>query len=313
MKTLGANLVAAAIATFAGPATAQWSMPTQTTPAAAATAAMPTAPQVAPPVAQPAPPPPAPTASTRHYASYYPPTHQPGYGYGYPYQRPVQPQPAEQPKPQRKEKRVAFDATLGTIFPLGIGPALSLEIPGRVLFQADLMWMPAAYGKAISGLVQTIGGTETVIGPIIEQVLSNSLVIRAGAGWRPFKSAGFELGGGYTGIRVSGNVTPQVIGDLVGGDASRQIQQQLTEDVAVKSMLHNFHVTVGWRWVAVEHLVIRAFLGYSQTLTSSTSVSIPNHTDLEAQVNPLVDEEINKVVKHDLKLPLVGFNLGYRF
>jgi hypothetical protein len=175
------------------------------------------------------------------------------------------------------------------------------------------MWMPAAYGSAISGLVRAIGDSETMIGPIIEKVLSNSLVLRAGAGWRPFRSAGFELGGGYTGMRISGAVPPQVIAELIGGEAGSEVQQQLHEDVPVRAMLHNVHVTVGWRWVAAEHLVIRAFVGYSQTVTSSSSVSIPSHRDLAAKVNPLVAEELNTVVKNDLKLPLVGLHLGVRF
>ncbi len=255
-------------------------------------------------------------APPRRVASYYASTSYPSAAYGYPQSyTPASAPRADVPKTaeEKKEKSVAFDATVGTIFPLGLGPELSLELPGRILLSGDVMWMPGAYGNAIAGIVQAAAGSESPLVPIVKKTLANSLTFRASFGWRPFKDHGFELGGGYTGIRVSGALTPQEIGDIVGGDIGARVPQELQDDVTVRSMLHNFHVTAGWRWVPAEHMVIRAFVGYSQTLTSTTSVEIPGHADIQAQIDPIVDSEVNKVLKSDVKLPLLGLNLGLRF
>ncbi len=250
-----------------------------------------------------------PVARTDQGASYYPSA-----SYTYPsYPQQQAPRPDVPHEAAKKEKMVAFDAAVGTIFPLGLGPELSLELPGRILLQGDVMWMPGAYGNVISGIVQSAAGSDSLLAPIVKKTLSSSLSFRVHAGWRPFKDHGFELGGGYTGIKVSGNLTPQEIGDIVGGDIGARVPQELNEDVTLRSMMHNFHVTAGWRWVPAEHFVIRAFLGYTQTLTSSTSVEIPGHADIQAQVQPVVDQEVNKVLKSDVKLPLLGLNLGVRF
>ncbi len=248
----------------------------------------------------------------RSYASTYSPPTTYTYPAAYPQAQPA-PMTADKPaEPTRSEKSVAFDMTAGTVFPLGIGPELLLELPGRIQLRADVLWMPGAYASAIGGIAKSAAG-DSVIAPVVTQALSSSLAWQAGLGWRPFKDHGFELGGGYTGIRLHGSATPQQIGDVVGGDVGAQIPQALKDDVSFTTMLHNFHVTAGWRWVPADHFVIRAFVGYSQTLGSSTAISIPGYADIQNQAQPLVDQEVNKVVTTYVKLPLVGLSLGARF
>jgi hypothetical protein len=245
----------------------------------------------------------------RSYASTYPPPST----YTYPPQGQPAPVTADKPtEAKRAEKSVAFDVTAGTVFPLGIGPELLLEVPGRIQLRGNVLWMPGAYASAIGGIARAAAG-DSVVAPLVTEALSSSLAFQAGLGWRPFKDHGFEVGGGYTGVKLRGSASPQQIGDVVGGDVGAQIPQVLKDDVSFNTMLHNFHVTAGWRWVPVDHLVIRAFVGYSQTVASKTSISIPGYADVEAQAQPIVDQEVNKIVTTYVKLPLIGLTLGARF
>jgi len=247
----------------------------------------------------------------------YPQQGYPQQGYpqqGYPQQPGVAPN-AGQDQTDQDERSVFFDVALGTAFPLHFGPQASLEIPGRVLLQGEIGWMPGAYGSAIAGIVSAFGRKGNLIGEIVEDTLSDSLVIRASLGWRPFPSAGFEITAGYTTIGISGDVSPQVLGNVVPtSELEEEILEKLEEDAAVSSQLHNFHVALGWRWLALEdHLVIRASVGYTQTVASSTSVEIPGDAEFEGRLSPAVNDALDDIVTSDVKLPVFGLNLGYRF
>jgi hypothetical protein len=207
-----------------------------------------------------------------------------------------------------------FDLAAGTQFPLGLGPQLTLEIPLRILFQAELAWMPAAYGSAINSFIEAFGKEGAIIGPVIEEALADSFVFRGSAGWRPFPKYGFEILGGYTLIKVSGEAPGEVVAGLVGGDLADTIEDNVTTPIAFDSTLHNFHVALGWRFLAIDdHLVIRANIGYTQTVGSSTSAQIADFPELEADINPVVDAELDRILTRDIKLPVLGLNAGYRF
>lgn len=229
---------------------------------------------------------------------------------------PVAPPPAPPADNSEDEAPSApfFDLALGTYVPLSIGGQASLELPGRLLLQLDVGWMPPAYGSAINGIVQAAGGYDAAIGQIVDSALEDAIVVRVSGGWRPFPSAGFEILGGYTHVSLSGSVSPQAVADVVGGDFAGQVASQLvTSNVDVSSQLHNFHVGLGWRWVAWDHLVIRASLGYTQTVGSATSVESPDSPEAAALANPVIDTEMSKVYEDYVKLPVVGVSGGYRF
>lgn len=119
--------------------------------------------------------------------------------------------------------------------------------------------------------------------------------------------------GGYTSVRLSGTVTASDIATIAVGDFADEYADQLTDDVGLTSQLHNFHVAIGWRWVVVDHLVIRASLGYTQTVSSSSSISVEQLPEAEAAANPLVDEELGAIYERYAKLPTLGISGGYRF
>ncbi len=257
----------------------------------------------------------------------YPQQGYPQQGYpqqGYPQQYyPQQPQLPQQQLPQQppgadqgddEPSGFGFAMALGTDFPLGFGPQLTLEIPGRLFVQGTFAWMPAAYGSAIVGLIEAFGKDEALLGPVIEDALADSFVFRASLGWRPFPSAGFELFAGYTTISVSGTAPPQVIADIIEGDLAKEVKAELTEDTSVDAQLHNFHVGLGWRWLAFEdHLLIRIALGYTQTVDSSSSISVSQNPELETRLAPTFTDALHNILTNDVKLPVFRANVGYRF
>jgi hypothetical protein len=223
------------------------------------------------------------------------------------------PPPPEQAAEESEPSPPFFDMALGTQFPLALGPQLTLEIPWRFLLQAEVGWMPAAYASTVAAMIVEFGKDDNVIAAVVDNTLSDSLVVRASLGWRPFPSAGFELGVGYTGIRVDGEVEPGAVAALFD-DVLEDEVEQLDGNLPVSSQLHNIHVGIGWRFLALEdHLVIRVQLGYMQTLGASSSIDIPGQPELERRVRPVFDEELETLVRNDLKLPVIGVNLGYRF
>jgi len=248
---------------------------------------------------------------------------QQGYGqYGRPgyyqqpggYPNPAYP-PAEQPGDGDEEgSGFAFDLAAGTQFPLGFGPQLTLEIPARILLQSELAWMPGFYSSAIVSIIESVGDDDALLGDVAQNALSNSFVFRISGGWRPFPSAGFEILGGYTTVSTSGDTGPDVVGRIIGGDIGRAVREQVMEDVHVKSQLHNFHITLGWRWLVLDdHMVIRAQLGYTQTVAANSSIEIPGNAELEDRIQSTFDRKVGEILTSDVKLPVVGVMAGYRF
>ena len=117
--------------------------------------------------------------------------------------------------------------------------------------------------------------------------------------------------------RADGVPSPTLAADVaavVGGQYARDAAaENLPEEISVSSQLHNFHVALGWRWVAFQHLVIRANVGYTQTVGSSSEVEIPGQSELSALANPTVDATLDDIYTSYVKLPVLGVSGGYRF
>jgi hypothetical protein len=209
---------------------------------------------------------------------------------------------------------------VATEFPISMGAFVGLETPGRLLFQLGAGVMPGPYASTIDSILVGVGAYDTTVSTFIKNALSNSFVLRASAGWRPFADHGFEMMAGYTLITLGGAAAEGDIVNAVLAEAgsSQRVAAGSGAMVPLGATMHNVHVSLGWRWLlADDHLVVRASISYLQCLSSSFSVKLPDGagggTAMETTVNQDVNAYLSPYFSRYGKAPLAGLSAAYRF
>ena len=207
----------------------------------------------------------------------------------------------------------AVDLSATTWVPLSVGPEISAELPGRVLLQAHVGWMPELYGRSVTDVLRSSGADDGV-GALMDGALKDATLWRVAAGWRPFASAGLELTAGYAHVGIDGASTAAEIAPLLPEVLGAQLSQELgAARVNLTSSIHNLTLAAGWRWLIADHLVIHASLGYLHALSSASTLDIEDRTDLARLAAPTVERTLNERYTRYVRLPLVGLGVGYRF
>lgn len=233
--------------------------------------------------------------------------------------------PAPAPAPGRalittpqSEKSASFDLSFATEAPLMIGGQATLELPYRLLVQGEVGVVPAAYVNAIDGVLTGAGVYDATMSDLVRSTLQSSLVVRASAGLRPFSDHGFEIMGGYTMVSIHGGVSARQAIETFS-PVTTPIQIPDTQ-IQLSTTVHSLHLSLGWRWVVADHLVVRASLAYLQSVGSSSSLAVPaSLTTLPGvaarvdQVSQAVDTTLSDGYAKYAKLPVMGLSLGYRF
>lgn len=250
-------------------------------------------------------------------------TQRPSAGYDQPgFTFPTSPTAVPEPdttKPREdRPSGTAFDVAVVTQLPLMIGGQMTLELPYRLLLQGELGVLPPAYVNALDSALVSTGTYDSTTSTLVRNGLKNSLVARLSAGWRPFPKHGFEMMAGYTLASMGGGVSAkQAVAAVAGLSIPDSVPDQ---EVTVRTTIHNVHVSLGWRWVIADHLVIRASLAYLQSVSSSSHVevpaaigAIPEVSARLPQVNEALDTRLNDTYTKYGKLPVLGVSMGYRF
>lgn len=243
---------------------------------------------------------------------------QPGHGY-----RPAGPPRAESPQAgaeANKPRDYHFDLGVGTEVPISVGGVLTAELPHRFLLQVGVGVMPTAYSDAIDGFLTSVGAYNAAVSQAVRASLGNSLVVRTSIGGRPFSGHGFEILAGYTLIKGNGSLdtTDAITAILAETGTSLPAPSSLGEEIPIGATLHNFHASIGWRWlVADERLVLRASLSYLQTLASEVQVDIPDSATevapFEAEINRQVNAYMTPFFSKYAKAPTLGLSAAFRF
>jgi hypothetical protein len=222
--------------------------------------------------------------------------------------------------PEREQGDFHLDVGFGTEFPISVGGVVTAELPHRVLLQLGLGFMPHGYAYAIDDALTAVGAYDKTISGLIRNALGNSFVLRAGAGWRPFTDHGFEIMGGYTLMTLGGETTAADVINavLAEGGSSQRVSTATTMDIPVSATLHNFHVSLGWRWLmADDHMVIRASLSYLQCVASNVGVNLASAGSQAAAMQGAVNDGLNSFLgpyfRTYAKAPTVGLSAAYRF
>jgi hypothetical protein len=233
---------------------------------------------------------------------------------------PAPPIAVSAPPPATPATPVLFDLGVGTYFPLDIGAEATVELPYRILVQADIGWMPSPYSSTIVGVLGDFGALSSFEQNLITAAIQNSFVGRVSLGWRPFEKLGLEVFAGYTILAVGGSVTGADVIDafLESKGSNDRFTGMANQSVPLSATLHNVQATVDWRFLLFhDKIVLRASLGYLQCVASSVGITAtPSRPAGQAAVNKLssdVEGFLNPYFTEYVKAPIVGLTAAYRF
>lgn len=228
--------------------------------------------------------------------------------------------PPEPPAQATPAPSVTFNLGAGTYLPLALAAEGTLELPYRILLQADVGWMPSPYSHTIVDLLDAFGAINTFEEALLKTAIQSSFVGRVSAGWRPFPSLGLEVLGGYTVLTAGGGVNGADVVDayLQSKGSTNQVPNDSNRGIPLSATLHSFHATVDWRWLLLgDKLVLRASLGYLECFASSTSVGLTPARPGDQAVVSRIDSELqgflNPYFVTYVKVPILGLTAGYRF
>lgn len=231
------------------------------------------------------------------------------------------PPPAEADRAQSSSQNrhwteaFALDLSASTWVPLSIGPEVTLELPGRLLLQAHVGWMPELYSQTVTSTLEDAGAIDRDVHDLVDGAVRGATTWRIAAGWRPFESAGLELTVGYAHVALDGATNSDTLLPFVPPDIVDELVAEVGNDVDIDldSTIHHFTAAAGWRWLIADRLVIRASLGYLQSVASSSSLDIGGRPDLTSIAEPTVRATLNDRYMRYIKIPVVGLGVGYRF
>jgi hypothetical protein len=188
----------------------------------------------------------------------------------------------------------ALDAGFGTHFPLSVGGEVTAELPGRLLLQLHLGYLPPGYARAVGGASRGFGADD-LTAELLESGLAGSFVVRSSVGWRPFRRAGFEIMGGYSRVAMDARVSASDVVEEVTG----QPLPGNDRTASVGSTLHALHLTLGWRAVIADHFVLRFSVGYLHAIGASSRVSLDQEipgfgADQIAAAERLIDSSLER-------------------
>jgi hypothetical protein len=221
--------------------------------------------------------------------------------------------------PPLEEEPPALGADLGVVVevPLMFGAQGTLELPYGFLIQGEAGVLPEFAIDAVDGALRGSGAYDATTSDMVRGSLGNSLVLRLSGGIRPFPEAGFEMLGGYTVVALGGGVDARAAVAAAGGALPSNVPDG---EITLSTTVHCFHFSLGWRWILADHFLIRASLGYVQSVGSSTSVHVPSSWSSDPTVatavavaSPVIDAKLDDVLTTYVKLPVLGLSLGYRF
>lgn len=207
-----------------------------------------------------------------------------------------------------------LDVGVGTQVPVYVGGQAVLELPHRILLSAEIGWMPKSYVQLINTTAEAFNAYDDATGDLITSAVKNSFVLRPSVGWRPFASRGFEVMGGYTLVALGGGVSAV---EAIEAATGQQTTVATGTDIPLTSIMHCFHVTVGWSWQLAEHWAIRATAGYLQAFASHSSIDVTaSRANAQAALNSLnasLNSYLNDVYTTYVKTPTLGVTINYRF
>ena len=161
-----------------------------------------------------------------------------------------------------------LDIEVGTDVPISIGGMVSLQVPYGIRLSTGLGAMPAGFVTLINEVVTSLDGYGDATAALVEQTLQNSLIWRTHIGW--IADFGLYVDAGYTLATLGGGSSVEdIIVGIVGVEPS---SRGAAREYDIESTLHMLDIEVGWKGVFWDAFIVRAAVGFSGTIASTTTV-----------------------------------------
>ncbi|MGM0578163.1 MAG: hypothetical protein ACQEXJ_20730 [Myxococcota bacterium] len=217
------------------------------------------------------------------------------------------------PHVRAEERPWHFDAEAVTDLPIQVGGQGTFELPGRLRLGVSVGVMPRGYIRMINEIGTGAGWYNEATADLVGSVLTNSLVIRPKVGWRPVPDRGLYFDGSYTLAALGGAVTgPELFALASGIDPPDGAENA---EVRADAALHMLGLEVGWAWTVQPGLRLRAAVGGTFTLGSSTDVTYDGPGGGTANARTFergVEGYLNDVFRSYVHTVVLSVGVGWR-
>lgn len=222
--------------------------------------------------------------------------------------------PRPRPRPQERRglpRGWAVDLTAGTAVPAAVGVAAQLETPQRLLVYLETGAMPRRYVDVLQRVSAPYRSNDA--GDLLRSTGRRAFVVRAAIGVRPLRRRGLELRGGYT-VVVFGEAV-QVAAATIDALTPDPNDVSADRDITVKSTVHCIYADVGWRWLIRDRFLIRAALGYLQSLGADlyTEADLAPEPAERARLATSLGLVAEAGAPAAIRGPTAAVHVGYRF
>lgn len=181
----------------------------------------------------------------------------------------------------------ALSLGAGSDFPISIGLHARSELGPRLQLGMSLGVLPRPYLDVINDTLVRFGAYDEETAALISAALNNAVVWRTHLGFRPFRSSGFFVTGGYTWIGLGGDLTgSQALYALTGIDSDSEQLSNLQLDAT--AMAHQAGLELGWRWRLGNFLSVEAAAGGFYTFAASSDLSFEDDPPLSPLLEPVL-------------------------
>lgn len=207
-----------------------------------------------------------------------------------------------------------YAVAAGTEFPMSVALRGQVEAPFRLRLSSAVGVLPGPYVSAINGILVGVGAYNQATADLIRDALGSSLIWRTHLGYRPFVRHGFTFEAGYGLVALGGGASASTIVSAATGASSPEAGTD--KNFKVSSALHMVDVELGWEWVLLEHLFVRAAAGGAFTLAASSSVT-PDYTPRAPRVTEAFGASsaayLDETYTTYVFTPVVSLWAGYSF
>lgn len=215
---------------------------------------------------------------------------------------------------------------VGTEVPLAVDVGLRLETPYRLRLRLGVGVLPGPYVALANDVALALfpEGYDEQTAILVESALTDALLLRARASWRPARKAGFTFGSGVTYASLGGSATAaELLEGLLGVEVPDQ-DGGSTLDVDATAQVLLVDGALGWeiRPFKEDHplrgLQIRPTLGWAFSVRARSELEPDFEVRPRAQpaLDRLVDEGetyLDEVITAYVHPPLIGIQVGWRF